>query len=56
MLLITLTMAPLCLSVPVSHDSVTVSQDSQHQVPETEAVNLIQPSIILLFTPAVFLL
>ena len=36
-LLITLTMALFCSSVPVSHDSVTVSQHTQYQDPETEA-------------------
>ena len=33
----TLTMALLYSSVPVSHDSVTVSQHAQYQDPETEA-------------------
>ncbi len=35
--LITLTMAVFYLSVPVSQDSVTVSQHEQYQDPETEA-------------------
>ncbi len=30
-------MAPFYSSVPVSHDSVTVSQHAQYQDPETEA-------------------
>ncbi len=37
MLLITLQMALFYSSVPVSHDSVTVSRQAQHQDPETEA-------------------
>ncbi len=34
---ITLVMALFCSSVPVRHDSVTVSQHEQYQDPETEA-------------------
>ncbi len=45
MLLITLQMALFYSSVPVSHDSVTVSRQAQHQDPETEAAEW-NPAII----------
>ncbi len=44
-LLITLTMALFCSSVPVSHDSVTVGQHARYQDPETEAAKW-NPAII----------
>lgn len=42
--------------VPVSHDSVTVSQHEQHQTQKQKQVNRIHPSLILIFTPVLFLL
>ena len=40
MLLITVTIVPLYSSVPVRHDSVTVSQHVHYEAPETEAAQL----------------
>lgn len=38
-------------SAPVSHDSVTVSEQEQNQEPDTEAANWNSTTIYLLFTP-----
>lgn len=46
MLQITLTIVPVPLSVPVSHDSATMSQHAQF------TVNKLQPSLVLLFKTA----
>ncbi len=45
---------PVLLSVPICHDCVTVSQHAIYQKPKQ--LNGIQPSLILLFTPVLFLL
>lgn len=45
---ITPKMVLLYSAVPVSCDSVTVSQLSQHQDPETRQLNGIQPSLIFI--------
>ncbi len=48
-------MALFYSSVPVSHDSVIVSQPEQNQNPETGAAKW-NSDIIVLFTPVLFLL
>lgn len=55
-LLITLKMAQFYSSVPISHDSATVSQHTQHRDPET-AADKWDSAIIkcILFTPVLFL-
>ena len=54
--LIPLTMALVYTSVPVNHDSVTVSQRAQYQDLKVKQLNEIQPSLVFLLTPVLLLL
>lgn len=56
-LLIILTMALFYLNVPVSHDSIAMTQHDQYQDTETKpaTVNSNQPRLTLLFAPSFLL-